>query len=614
MIDNNSKTQEAMNEVEGQKKNDQESHVQEPVVGSAPRQASQPSGKAPSKATNGRPNTTNRYRAPKNVENKTGAQQAQAVIPEAQSPVIPTPTITPAPAVVQPALSKPAPVKVQEKTERVKVPLNDAMTQQDQRPYHDSARYEEQSQQQRPYQERQQEQGRYQENRSEGRGYQESRAPQENRQQQQEHRQNQEPRRLNISELSLTDLNVYARRFGIVGASMMNKEDLIKKIAYVEAHPDLEMEVSGVLEKLPDGFGFLRSASFDYVSGPDDIYVSPSQIRRFNLRTGDSVIGVIRKPKEGEKYFALLKISKINGDEPSFSSDRPHFDRLSPLHPNRKFNLEVNPSIISMRIMDIFTPIGKGQRGLIVAPPKVGKTVLLKELALAIIANHPEALLIVLLIDERPEEVADIKRTVRGSTAQVISSTFDESAERHVQVAEIILEKAKRLVESGKDVVILLDSITRLARAYNTVAPASGKVLTGGIDANALQRPKRFFGAARNTEEGGSLTMIATAMVETGSRMDEVIYEEFKGTGNMEMHMSRKLSNRRIYPAFDLLVSGTRRDELLHSESDLNRVWVLQKFFATMNTIEAMEFLIDKMKKHKTNEEFLDALNKNKAA
>lgn len=407
---------------------------------------------------------------------------------------------------------------------------------------------------------------------------------------------------------------MYARRFGIVGASMMNKEDLIKKIAYVEANPDLEMEVSGVLEKLPDGFGFLRSASFDYVSGPDDIYVSPSQIRRFNLRTGDSVIGVIRKPKEGEKYFALLKISKINGDEPSFSSDRPHFDRLSPLHPNRKFNLEVNPTVISMRIMDIFTPIGKGQRGLIVAPPKVGKTVLLKELALAIIANHPEALLIVLLIDERPEEVADIKRTVRGSTAQVISSTFDESAERHVQVAEIILEKAKRLVESGKDVVILLDSITRLARAYNTVAPASGKVLTGGIDANALQRPKRFFGAARNTEEGGSLTMIATAMVETGSRMDEVIYEEFKGTGNMEMHMSRKLSNRRIYPAFDLLVSGTRRDDLLHSETDLNRVWVLQKFFATMNTIEAMEFLIDKMKKHKTNEEFLDALNKNKAA
>jgi transcription termination factor Rho len=394
----------------------------------------------------------------------------------------------------------------------------------------------------------------------------------------------------------------------------MTKEDLIKKIAYVEAHPEIEMEVSGVLEKLPDGFGFLRSASFDYVSGPDDIYVSPSQIRRFNLRTGDSVIGVIRKPKEGEKYFALLKISKINGDEPSFSADRPHFDRLSPLHPNRKFNLEVNPSCISMRIMDIFTPIGKGQRGLIVAPPKVGKTVLLKELALAIIANHPECQLIILLVDERPEEVADIKRTVRGSTAQVISSTFDESAERHVQVAEIILEKAKRLVESGKDVVILLDSITRLARAYNTVAPASGKVLTGGIDANALQRPKRFFGAARNTEEGGSLTMIATAMVETGSRMDEVIYEEFKGTGNMEMHMSRKLSNRRIYPAFDLLVSGTRRDDLLHSEADLNRVWVLQKFFATMNTVEAMEFLIDKMKKHKTNEEFLDALNKSKAA
>lgn len=594
MIDNNSKTQAPMHD------NDQEAKGQEPVVETASRESAPTSMKAQSKAANGRPNTTNRYRAPKNGEAKTAAPQAPASTAEAQTSSTQTP------------VAKPAPVKAQEKPERTKVPLVDAMTQQDQRPYHDSSRYEEQPQPQRQYQERAHDQNRYQE-RSEGRGQQESRSQQENRPQQ-EQRQNQEPRRLNLTELSLTDLNVYARRFGIVGASMMSKDDLIKKIAYVEAHPDLEMEVSGVLEKLPDGFGFLRSASFDYVSGPDDIYVSPSQIRRFNLRTGDSVIGVIRKPKEGEKYFALLKISKINGDEPSFSSDRPHFDRLSPLHPNRKFNLEVSPTVISMRIMDIFTPIGKGQRGLIVAPPKVGKTVLLKELALAIIANHPESLLIILLIDERPEEVADIKRTVRGSTAQVISSTFDESAERHVQVAEIILEKAKRLVESGKDVVILLDSITRLARAYNTVAPASGKVLTGGIDANALQRPKRFFGAARNTEEGGSLTMIATAMVETGSRMDEVIYEEFKGTGNMEMHMSRKLSNRRIYPAFDLLVSGTRRDDLLHSETDLNRVWVLQKFFATMNTIEAMEFLIDKMKKHKTNEEFLDALNKNKAA
>jgi len=426
----------------------------------------------------------------------------------------------------------------------------------------------------------------------------------------QDQRQPQEPRRMNLSEMTLNDLNIYARRLGIVGASLLNKEDLLKRIIYIEANPDLEMEVSGVLEKLPDGFGFLRSASFDYVSGPDDVYVSPSQIRRFNLRTGDTVVGVIRKPKDGEKYFALLKISKVNGEEPNTSADRPHFDRLSPMHPNKKFTLETSPSVISTRIMDLFAPIGKGQRGLIVAPPKVGKTVLLKELAQALIANHPEVHLIVLLIDERPEEVTDMKRTVKGSTAEVISSTFDESAERHVQVAEIVLEKAKRYVEAGKDVAILLDAITRLARAYNTVAPASGKVLTGGIDANALQRPKRFFGAARNTEEGGSLTIIATALVETGSRMDEVIYEEFKGTGNMEMHMSRKLSNRRIYPAFDLLVSGTRRDDLLHSESELNKVWVLQKFFAAMNTVEGMEFLIDKMKKHKTNEEFLEALSK----
>lgn len=440
-----------------------------------------------------------------------------------------------------------------------------------------------------------------------GRNYQDN-----NRQQgqYQDRQQQQEPRKLNLHEMSLNDLNIYARRLGIVGASMMGKEELVKRIAYVEAHPDLEMEVSGVLEKLPDGFGFLRSATFDYVSGPDDVYVSPSQIRRFNLRTGDTVLGVIRKPKEGEKYFALLKISKVNGEEPSTSSDRPHFDRLSPLYPNKKFKLETSPFVVSTRIMDLFTPIGKGQRGLIVAPPKVGKTVLLKELAQAIIANHPEAHVMLLLIDERPEEVADMKRTVRGTAAEVISSTFDEVADRHVQVAEIVLEKAKRFVEAGKDVVIILDSITRLARAYNTVAPASGKVLTGGIDANALQRPKRFFGAARNTEEGGSLTIIASALVETGSRMDEVIYEEFKGTGNMEMHMSRKLSNRRIYPAFDLLVSGTRRDDLLHSEAELNKVWILQKFFATMNTVEGMEFLIDKMKKLKTNEEFLESMSK----
>jgi transcription termination factor Rho len=423
----------------------------------------------------------------------------------------------------------------------------------------------------------------------------------------------QAPVRRSLEEMSLMELNQYARRLGIVGASLLSKANLVERIKYIEAHPELEIEVEGVLEKLPDGFGFLRSAHYDYVSGPDDVYVSPSQIRRFNLRTGDTISGVIRKPKDGEKYFALLKINKVNYEAPSLSGDRINFDRLNPAHPNKKFNLEYDPAGISTRILDLFTPIGKGQRALIVAPPKVGKTMLLKETALAIIANHPEAYFIVLLVDERPEEVADMKRAVRGSAAEVISSTFDESADRHIQVAELVIEKAKRLVEAGKDVVILLDSITRLARAYNTIAPASGKVLTGGIDATALQHPKRFFGAARNTEEGGSLTIIGTALVETGSRMDEVIYEEFKGTGNMEMHMTRKLSNRRIYPAFDLLVSGTRREDLLHTEEDLNKVWIMQKFLATMNTIEGMEFLIDKMKKIKTNREFLEAINKKTA-
>ncbi len=367
-----------------------------------------------------------------------------------------------------------------------------------------------------------------------------------------------------------------------------------------------------MLERLPDGFGFLRSGAYDYVSGPDDIYVSPSQIRRFYLRTGDIVNGVIRKPKEGEKYFALLKINHVNGQNPIQLSDRPHFDRLSPLHPEKKFIFESTstPGYISTRIMDLFSPVGKGQRGLIVAPPKTGKTVLLKEIAQTIATNHPEVYLMVLLIDERPEEVADMRRGVKGKNVEVVSSTFDEPAERHVQVADIVLEKAKRLVEAGKDVAIVLDSITRLARAYNTVAPASGKILTGGIDANALQRPKRFFGAARNTEEGGSLTIIATALIETGSRMDEVIFEEFKGTGNMEMHLSRKLANLRIFPAFDLLMSGTRREELLLSEAELNRVRILRKFLSTMNTTEGMEILIDKIKKSKTNEEFLDSMSK----
>lgn len=413
-----------------------------------------------------------------------------------------------------------------------------------------------------------------------------------------------------LKQLSLFDLQHHGRKMGVVGASLMGKDELLKKIAEIQEDPDKEIEVEGVLERLPDGFGFLRSAKFDYVSGPDDIYVSPSQIRRFNLRTGDTVTGIIRRPREGEKYFALLKINTVNDADPAILADRPIFDRLTPLHPDKKFTLEYDPSFISTRLMDIFAPIGKGQRGLIVAPPKAGKTVLLKEIAQSVLANHPEVYLIILLIDERPEEVSDMRRTIKGSHAEVISSTFDESAERHVAVAEIVLEKAKRLVEGGKDVVILLDAITRLARAYNTIAPASGKVLTGGIDANALQRPKRFFGAARNTEEAGSLTIIGTALIETGSRMDEVIYEEFKGTGNMELHLSRKISNRRIFPAFDLLISGTRREELLLPEDELNKSWILRKFLSTMNTIEGMEFLIDKMKKHKTNTEFFESIQK----
>lgn len=414
-----------------------------------------------------------------------------------------------------------------------------------------------------------------------------------------------------IKKMGLSELQVQARRLGIVGSTLKPKPVLIKEIEDLLAHPDKEIWVEGVLERLPDGFGFLRSPNYDYVSGPDDIYVSPSQIRRFGLRTGDTVSGVIRKPKDGEKYFALLKVDKINYKEPAELADRVFFDRLTPCHPKEKFNLENEPTGISTRIMDLFTPIGKGQRGLIVAPPKTGKTVLLKEVTKTISANHPNVYLIVLLIDERPEEVTDMKKAVKGMNAEVISSTFDEPAERHVQVAELVIEKARRMVEAGYDVVVLLDSITRLARAYNTVAPASGKVLTGGIDATALQHPKRFFGAARNTEEAGSLTIIGTALVETGSRMDEVIYEEFKGTGNMEMHMSRKLSNRRTFPAFDLLLSGTRREDLLMDEDTLNKIWVLRKFLSNMNTVEATEFMIDKIKKFKTNEEFLESMKKN---
>jgi transcription termination factor Rho len=415
-----------------------------------------------------------------------------------------------------------------------------------------------------------------------------------------------------LQQMTLLELQSYARRLGVVGATLMSKEVLVTNIADLQDHPDKEIEVVGTLERLPDGFGFLRSARYDYVSGPDDIYISPSQIRRFSLRTGDTVSGVIRKPKDGEKYFALLKVNSVNFDAPSETAERQQFDRLSPLHPDKKFNLELDPNFLSTRIMDLFTPLGKGQRGIIVAPPKAGKTILLKELALTISTNHPEIFLIVLLVDERPEEVTDMRRTVKGKNAEVISSTFDEAAERHTQVAEIVLEKAKRLVESKHDVVILLDSITRLARAYNTIAPSSGKILTGGVDANALQWPKRFFGAARNTEEGGSLTIIATALVETGSRMDEVIYEEFKGTGNMEIHLTRKLANRRTFPAFDLLLSGTRREELLLPEAELNKIWILRKMLATMNTIEGMELLIERMRKHKTNAEFFEALTSKK--
>lgn len=413
-----------------------------------------------------------------------------------------------------------------------------------------------------------------------------------------------------LQSMTLAALNVEARKFGVIGATLMSKEKLIESIMDLVEHPDKEIEVEGLLERLPDGFGFLRSSKFDYVSGPDDIYVSPSQIRRFGLKTGDTITGVIRKPKENEKYFALLKVNSVNFQDPAVVGDRIFFDNLTPIHPNKKFLLESDPRFISTRLMDFFSPIGKGQRGLIVAPPKAGKTVLMQEIAQSLLANHPDIFFIVLLIDERPEEVSEMKKTIKGLHAEVISSTFDEPAERHVQVTDLVLEKAKRLVESGKDVVILLDSVTRLARAYNTVSPASGKVLTGGIDANALQRPKRFFGAARNTEESGSLTIIATALIETGSKMDEVIYEEFKGTGNMEMHMNRKLANRRIFPAFDVLLSGTRREELLLSESELKKSWVLRKFLSTMNNIEGTEFLIDKMKEYKTNEEFFESIQK----
>lgn len=416
-----------------------------------------------------------------------------------------------------------------------------------------------------------------------------------------------------LSEMQITELTFLAKRLGIIGSSLLSKDSLIRTIVEYQDKPEVDIFVAGILEKLPDGFGFLRFADYDYISGPDDVYVSPSFIRKYNLRTGDKIYGSIRKPKEGEKYFALQTLDKVNDRLPEETSTRLNFDRLTPLHPDNRYNLETNPAWIATRIMNIFTPIGKGQRGLIVAPPKVGKTMLLREIAQSILLNYKDIHLIVLLIDERPEEVSDMKRTIKGNSVEIISSTFDESAERHVQVAEIVLEKAKRLVEYGKDVVILLDSLTRLARAYNTTAPTSGKVLTGGIDAHALQRPKRFFGAARKTEEAGSLTIIASAMVETGSRMDEVIYEEFKGTGNMELHLTRKLSNRRTFPAFDILSSSTRRDDLLLSEDELNQAWILHRLLSTMNVVEGMELIINKMKQYKTNDELFESLKKSGA-
>ncbi len=404
---------------------------------------------------------------------------------------------------------------------------------------------------------------------------------------------------------SITELTEMAQSLNVENVAALKKQDLIFKLLEAQTQRNGVINAEGVLEILPDGFGFLRSANYNYLPGPDDIYVSPSQIRRFNLRTGDTVTGQIRPPKEGERYFALLKVDTINFDPPEAVKAKVLFDNLTPVYPTKRIWMETTPEEMSTRVLDLLVPLGKGQRGLIVSPPRTGKTILLQKIANAISKNHPEVYLIVLLIDERPEEVTDMQRSVKG---EVVSSTFDEPAERHVQVAEIIIEKAKRLSEHKKDVVILLDSITRLGRAYNTIVPSSGKVLSGGVDSNALQRPKRFFGAARDIEEGGSLTIIATALVDTGSRMDEVIFEEFKGTGNMEIILERKLSDRRIFPAIDITRSGTRREELLLSEGELNKIWVLRKILNPNNPVEAMEFLLDKMKRTKSNKQFLEAM------
>lgn len=409
-----------------------------------------------------------------------------------------------------------------------------------------------------------------------------------------------------LKEKSIGELTSIAKDLKLENASGLRKQELIFAILQAQTEKNGQIYGAGVLETLPDGFGFLRAPDYNYLPGPDDIYVSPSQIRRFNLRTGDTVAGQIRPPKEGERYFALLKVESINFESPEEIRDKILFDNLTPLYPEEKINLEVAGDM-NTRVMDLVTPIGKGQRGMIVAQPRTGKTMILQSIAKAITKNHPEIILIVLLIDERPEEVTDMVRQVK---AEVVSSTFDEPPQRHVQVAEMVIEKAKRLVEHKKDVVILLDSITRLARAYNTIVPPSGKVLSGGIDANALQRPKRFFGAARNIEEGGSLTIMATALIDTGSRMDDVIFEEFKGTGNMELHLDRKLVEKRVFPAIDINGSGTRKEELLVDANTLNKMWVLRKVLNPLSTVEQMEFLIEKLRATKTNQDFIMSMNK----
>jgi transcription termination factor Rho len=414
---------------------------------------------------------------------------------------------------------------------------------------------------------------------------------------------------MDISELKskkIAELNQIAKDLNINGYSDLRKQELIFKILEAQTEQGGLTFSRGVLEVLPDGYGFLRSVDYNYLPSPDDIYVSPSQIKKFNLRTGDTVSGQVRPPKEGERFFALLRVEAVNDENPDSIRERVLFDNLTPLYPNSAIKLETAPGEYSMRIMDLLAPIGKGQRGMIVSPPKAGKTILLQKIANSITRNHPEVKLIVLLIDERPEEVTDMERSVN---AEVVSSTFDEPPERHVQVSDMVLEKAKRLVEAKKDVVILLDSITRLARAHNTVVPHSGKILSGGVDANALHKPKRFFGAARNIEEGGSLTIVATALVETGSRMDEVIFEEFKGTGNMEIILDRKLSDKRIFPAMDVNRSGTRKEELLIDADDLNRIWILRKLLSDFNTVEAMEFSLEKMRGTKSNKEFLRSMS-----